>query len=168
MFLFLVVPSMVLSLFAVRQGSLSFTLVATAMILRDLALVSLICFFLWRTGEPVARLGWTWRDAGREAALGGVLFVPMFFGAGLLDRTLLRIGLSAPATPLPSFLRERSPAEALLAVLLVAVVAVAEETIFRGYLLLRFQGTLATQSRRCCCRPRSSQWGTATKAQPGW
>ena len=44
-FLFLIVPSMVLSFFAVKQGTLSFVLVAFATILRDLALVSLILFF---------------------------------------------------------------------------------------------------------------------------
>ena len=47
-FLFLIVPSMLLSFFAVRPGSLSFMLVASGTILRDLALVSLILFFLWR------------------------------------------------------------------------------------------------------------------------
>jgi membrane protease YdiL (CAAX protease family) len=141
-FLFLIVPSMVLSLFAVRQGNLDFTLVAIATILRDLALVSLVCFFLWRNQEPVLRIGWTFRHAVRELILGVVLFVPLCLGAALLEWALLRAGLSAPATPLPSFLKERGPAEAILAVLLVSVVAVAEETIFRGYLVLRFQAVL--------------------------
>jgi uncharacterized protein len=44
--------------------------------------------------------------------------------------------LEQTATP-TSFLKGQGSAEALLAVLLVTVVAVAEETIFRGYLLLR-------------------------------
>ena len=145
-FLFLIVPSMVLSLFAVQQGSLSFPLVATAMIFRDLALVSLVCLFLWRNGEPFARIGWTCRRAGREAILGMILFVPFFFGAAELDRALLHAGLSAPTPPLPSFLRERGPIEAILALLLVSVVAVAEETIFRGYLLLRFQAVLRSKT----------------------
>lgn len=60
-FLFLIVPSMALSLFAIRQGQLSFVLAATATILRDLALVSLILFFLWRNREPLRLIGWTWR-----------------------------------------------------------------------------------------------------------
>jgi hypothetical protein len=47
-FLFLIVPSMVLSFFAVKQGSLGFVLVAVATICRDLGLVSLILFFMWR------------------------------------------------------------------------------------------------------------------------
>jgi len=45
-FLFLIVPSMALSFFAVKQGDLSFELVAWATILRDAALVCLILYFL--------------------------------------------------------------------------------------------------------------------------
>jgi membrane protease YdiL (CAAX protease family) len=74
----------------------------------------------------------------RERVVGVVCFVPVFLGAMLLERVLLRAGLSGPATPLPSFLKEQGPTEALLATILVTVVALAEETIFRGYLLLRF------------------------------
>jgi CAAX protease family protein len=145
-FLFLVVPSMVLSLFAIRRGSLGFTLAATAIIFRDVGLVGLILFFLRRNGEPLARIGWTSRHLVRELMLGGVLFVPFFLGAGLLERALLRAGMSAPATPRPSFLEEQGPTETILAVLLVTVVAIAEETIFRGYLLLRFQAVLRNTS----------------------
>ena len=60
-FLLLIVPSMVLSLFVIRQGQLSFLLAATAIIFRDVGLVCLILFFLWRNGEPVSCVGWTWR-----------------------------------------------------------------------------------------------------------
>lgn len=141
-FLFLIAPSMVLSLFAVRRGNLSFVLTAVGTIFRDLALVGLIRFFLWRNGENVARIGWNLQRAGRQAALGVALFVPFVFGAALLEQGLLRLGLSRPATPLPSFLAARGSAEFLLAVVLVAVVAVTEETIFRGYLLLRFRTLL--------------------------
>lgn len=141
-FLFLVVPSMVLSLFAIRQGQVGFPLTATAVIFRDLGLVSLILFFLWRNGEPRTRLGWNWRHPVREGILGLLLFVPFTFATALLDRALLSAGLSAPATPLPAGLEARGPAELLLALLLVTVVAVSEETIFRGYLLLRFPTVL--------------------------
>jgi membrane protease YdiL (CAAX protease family) len=141
-FLLLIVPSMALSLFVIRLGQLSFVPTATAIILRDLGLVSLILFFLWRNGEPVSRTGWTWRHPARELIVGVFCFIPVFLGAALLERALLRAGLSPPATPLPSFLKEQGPAQALLAVLLVTVVALAEETIFRGYLLLRFRAVL--------------------------
>src|SRR6266498_3764729 len=132
-FLFLIVPSLVLSLFAVRQGNLSFVLLAVATIFRDLGLVSLILFFLWRNGENVERIGWSLRRAGREAALGVALFIPFVFGAALLEQGLLRVGLSRPATPLPSFLEARGGSEFLLAAVLVAVVAVAEVIIFLGH-----------------------------------
>ena len=141
-FLFLIVPSMILSLFVVRQGGLSFVLTAVATIFRDLGLVSLILFFLWRNGENVERIGWNLRRAGREVALGVALFIPFVFGAALLERGLLRAGLSQPATPFPSFLEARDGTEFLLAAVLVAVVAMAEETIFRGYLMLRFQALM--------------------------
>jgi membrane protease YdiL (CAAX protease family) len=145
-FLFLIVPSMVLSLFVVRRGNLSFVLTAVATIFRDLGLVGLILLFLWRNGENVERIGWNFRRAGREAVLGAALFVPLFIGAALLERILLRLGLSRPATPMPSFLAAKGSAEFLLAAVLVVVVAVAEETIFRGYLLLRFQTLLRSSA----------------------
>jgi membrane protease YdiL (CAAX protease family) len=141
-FLLLIVPSLALSLFAIRQGQLNFVLTATAIILRDLGLVSLVLFFLWRNGEPISRIGWTSRHLVRELILGVVCFVPLFLGAALLELALLRAGLSAPKTSLPSFLKAQGPAQAFLALVLVTVVAVAEETIFRGYLLLRFQAVL--------------------------
>ncbi len=49
-----------------------------------------------------------------------------------------KAGLSAPTMPQPSFLSFRGWLEVPLAVVMVVVVALAEETIFRGYLILRF------------------------------
>ena len=49
-FLFLIVPSMALSFFVLRQGTLGFVFTAFVVMLRDLAMVSLILFFLWRNG----------------------------------------------------------------------------------------------------------------------
>jgi membrane protease YdiL (CAAX protease family) len=131
---------MVLSFFIIRQGSLGFAFTAFSVILRDLALVSLILFFLWRNGEPWESLGWNFKNGWKDVVLGIGLFLPMFLTAGLLDRVLQGAGLSSPATPLPAFLTAKGGAEILLAFILVVVVALAEETIFRGYLLLRFQG----------------------------
>jgi uncharacterized protein len=136
-FLFLIVPSMALSFLAVKQGNMGFAVVAVATILRDLSLVSLILFFLWRNGESVERIGWTRRNLQKEVLLGMLLFVPAFLAATALDQLLVWIGFSSPATPLPSLVPNGSVIEMLLALVLVGVVAVAEETIFRGYLLLR-------------------------------
>jgi membrane protease YdiL (CAAX protease family) len=141
-FLFLIVPSLVLSLFVVQQGGLSFVLTAVSTIFRDLGLVSLIVFFLWRNGEPLTRIGWTSRNAWQEALLGIGLFIPTFFVAGLFEQLLRAVGLSSPAAPLPAFLTATGPAQLVLASILVVVVAVAEETIFRGYLILRFGAVL--------------------------
>lgn len=123
---------------------MSFGLTAVATILRDLALVSLILFFIWRNSEPIRLIGWTFKNGWKDIALGIVLFIPVFFGAGFLDSVLQAAGLSAPLTPQPSFLAARGLAEFLLAFVLVVVVALAEETIFRGYLILRFQALTAS------------------------
>lgn len=56
-FLFLILPSMVLSFLVVKQGRPSFRLVAFATIPRDLGLVCLILYFLWCNVEPLCRLG---------------------------------------------------------------------------------------------------------------
>lgn len=138
-FLFLIVPSMALSFFAIKQGGLSFPLVAISVILRDLALVSLILFFLWRNHEPAAWIGWTLKNSGKEIFVGVLLFIPFSFGTGLLEKGLQAMGLSVPSKPLPSFLTARGTVEFLLAFVLVVIVALAEETIFRGYLILRFK-----------------------------
>ncbi len=137
-FLFLIIPSMVLSFFAVKQGSLSFVLVAFATILRDLALISLILFFLWRNGEPINWIGWTFKNSWKEIGLGIGLYIPFFIAAGFLERVLQVVGLSVPSTPLPSMAAE-GMGELLLAIALVAVVALGEETIFRGYFILRLK-----------------------------
>jgi membrane protease YdiL (CAAX protease family) len=137
-FLFLIVPSLIISLFAVHTGKLSFSLTAVAIIFRDLALVCLILFFLWRNGEPVRKIGWTHNHIGREIFWGVILFFPFFFCFAGADWLFRQAGLSVPATPMPSFLTAKDLPQLFLALVLVSVVAVAEETIFRGYLLLRF------------------------------
>jgi membrane protease YdiL (CAAX protease family) len=138
-FLVLIVPSMALSFFAVKQGALSFGLVAWATILRDIALVCLILYFLWQNGEPVERVGWSFKHFWKDFFIGLVLFIPLYFCAGLLERALQRAGFSVPATPVPSYLTPGDIPMLVLAVFLVVVVAVAEETIFRGYLITRFR-----------------------------
>jgi uncharacterized protein len=140
-FLFLIAPSLVFSFFAASLGGASFDITAIATISRDLALVCLIAYFVRRNGEPVARIGWNFRNWLHEAALGMVLFVPMFYAAGLLDAALSHIGFSTPLKPFTSLTPKRTLAELALAVILVIIVAFAEETMFRGYLILRLRAT---------------------------
>ena len=138
-FLFLIVPSMVVSSFVVKQGTLNFVVVAIATILRDISLVSLIFFFIWRNGEAVSRIGWTFKKPLREAGIGIALFIPFFSGTVFLENALRLAGFSAPSRRLPSFLAVKGVAEIVLVVVLVVVVALAEEIIFRGYLILRLK-----------------------------
>ncbi|MGB6065912.1 MAG: CPBP family intramembrane glutamic endopeptidase [Desulfomonilaceae bacterium] len=143
-FLFLIGPSLILSFFLIHQGNISFMLTAVATTLRDFSLLSLILFFLWRNSEPILHIGWTLRDVQREILLGVVLFVPMFLGAQSLEQIVRALGLSAPSTPLPSLEPSRSTLEMGVALVLVTVVAVTEESIFRGYLMLRFKTVFGT------------------------
>lgn len=138
-FLLLIVPSMALSFFAVKQGSIGFTLTAVATILRDAALVSLILFFLWRNGESIKTIGWKSKRWWLDILLGILVFPVMFFGAMWLERLLVLIGFTVPSTPTPSLQPKMDAIHLILAVVLVIVVAVAEETIFRGYMILRFR-----------------------------
>jgi membrane protease YdiL (CAAX protease family) len=138
-FLLLILPSMLLSFFVFKQGTLGFAITAVATIFRDLGLVSLVLFFLWRNGEGVIRVGWTFHRCGKEIALGIGLFIPLYVSASFLEEILQKAGFSIPSTPLPSFLTTKSVGELVLAIILVTIIAVVEETIFRGYLILRFK-----------------------------
>ncbi|MGB9624619.1 MAG: CPBP family intramembrane glutamic endopeptidase [Phycisphaerae bacterium] len=138
-FLFLIVPSMALSFLAVKQGSLGFAIVAVATILRDGALISLILYFIWRNAEPLRAIGWTLQKARQEAVLGAALFVPFFVVTGALEKVFQSMGFTVPSTPTPSFLHVHGAWEYVLGTVLVVVVAIGEETIFRGYLMLRIR-----------------------------
>ncbi|MCH5374397.1 MAG: CPBP family intramembrane metalloprotease [Planctomycetes bacterium] len=138
-FLSLTVPSMAISLFlAYRPPSQTgFVLAAVMLMLRDISLTALLFYFLWRNGEPISRIGWRSGNIRREVALGVILFVPfLFFNAGV-ERLFSGLGLSQTSPGAEAFLKPHGLAQFVLATALVAVVAVTEETIFRGYLLLR-------------------------------
>jgi membrane protease YdiL (CAAX protease family) len=137
-FCFLIVPSMAASFFIVRGGNTPFAPVAVAVMLRDGALVSLVAYFLWRNGEGRRCIGWRFERPVREALLGCALFVPFFFGMSWVAQLLISAGMSAPKAP-PGWLVPSGSGQTALAVVLVSVVAVCEETIFRGYLILRLR-----------------------------
>jgi uncharacterized protein len=138
-FLFLIGPSLALSFLPGDTGNVGFTVEAIATILRDLSLLALIFFFLWRNRESIAGIGWKSRRLAVDLLIGIVLFVPLFFGAGWLENFLVSIGFSTPPPSSTSGLTPGNTALDIgLAVLLVLVVAVTEETIFRGYLMKRF------------------------------
>lgn len=137
-FLFLVLPSLLFSFLAIEPDHVSFPIVAASNILRDLSLLSLVLYFVWRNGEGYQALGWNFSGAGKEALVGAGLFVPVYLITALFGGLLREAGLSAPET-LPSYLIPSGVAEYLLALVFLVVVAVSEETIFRGYLMLRLQ-----------------------------
>jgi len=83
-------------------------------------------------------IGWTTRHAWKEALLGIVLFLPFFFATSALDRVFRQLGLGGAPTHAYSALHPHGTAQLILASVLVIVVAISEETMFRGYLLLRF------------------------------
>ncbi|MCC6347961.1 MAG: CPBP family intramembrane metalloprotease [Nitrospirales bacterium] len=143
-FLFLIFPSLILSFFAVGQGGMSFMLIAGATMLRDFSLVSLILFFIWRNGEPAIAIGWTAQNVRKDISMGIWLFIPFFFAASLLEASLHKAGLPVSSTPLPAIASEKGIAGFVLAFFLVITVALAEETIFRGYLILRFSAVTSS------------------------
>jgi uncharacterized protein len=143
-FLFLIVPSMVLSFFAAGEDKINFVLLAVSTIFRDLALVSLILFLAWRDKEPVSRLGLSAKNLDSNILLGFVLYIPFLSVIGLVTQLLTAIGLPSSSEPGPSFFHVGGRWEMALAVVLVVVVAVSEETIFRGYLIRRLQAATSS------------------------
>ena len=139
-FLFLIVPSSTFSFFASQVGVPSFFLIGIMSIFTDLSLLALVLFFVWRNGEHFSEIGLQRRHWPREALLGSILFIPFFFGIGMVEQIFRTIGLSSPDySQFVRALTPSGPAEHVLAVILVVVVALTEETIFRGYLIGRFR-----------------------------
>lgn len=140
-FLLLVVPGLALSIIFGRRGAhlsvLGFKPLVLMVIMQNVSLTALIHYFLWRGGESPALIGWRSRRLWREALLGLALYIPFAMAIGLFILALTRAGLPAPARTLPPYLTAHGGAEYALATLLVIVVAVAEETVYRGYLGLR-------------------------------
>lgn len=137
-FLLLIVPSMATSFLAGSQSGIGFVGTAVLSILYDLGEVGLVLYFIWRNSEPLQRLGWTLQRLPGEVMWGLALYFPIIYVTTWIERVLLSAGLSAPSK-MPSMLVAGSHAQIVLAFLLVVVVAIVEETVFRGYLLLRLE-----------------------------
>lgn len=138
-FIFLILPSLLLSFIAVGGSGLSFTLGGVAIIFRDLALVSLVLFFLWRNREALEQIGWSSRCRWQDVAWGVAMFIPLLYAAIGVEQVAQSAGLSPGPKSLPAVLTPHGRGELGLAAIMVAVIALAEETIFRGYLILRFK-----------------------------
>jgi membrane protease YdiL (CAAX protease family) len=140
-FLLLIFPSMLVSAVVVKPENLSFPMVAGSTILSDVPLLCLVLYFVWHNKEPFLSVGLTIQNGWREAAIGGVLFVPLMFGMNLVEKVLRAAGLSV-LKQAPSFMVPTGAGQIALALLLLVVVAVSEEVIFRGYLIRRFAALL--------------------------
>ncbi len=136
-FLLLLVPAIALG-FGGTTSTQSFTTTAAATLFHDIGLSALVLFFVWGAGERFEAIGWTSRGLAREIGIGALLYVPMALALALVGAALGAAGFQAPSSP-PAALVPRSAAEIALAFVLVAVVAVAEELVFRGYLLVRLR-----------------------------
>jgi membrane protease YdiL (CAAX protease family) len=138
-FCFIIVPGLAFSFFAGPSVKENFLLGILGVILSDLALVTLVCFFLWRNGERLTRIGWTSKGYVREIVLGMLAFPVLAYALSFVTEWLQSLGLSFPKGHIPSFLEPAGTSQYIAATLLVLVIAISEETIFRGYLILRFK-----------------------------
>jgi len=140
--LLLIVPGTLLA-FLVRGAAgtpVPFTLQAVATMSRDLALLALVWLLVRRGGQTGLALGWSRERLGTEVGVGVLLFPAMFVVGIVVEQLALALGASGPSAVQPSLVPAPSAGQVVLAVLLVCVVAVSEETLFRGYLVLRLQG----------------------------
>jgi membrane protease YdiL (CAAX protease family) len=117
----------------------SFIVTALAAMFNDIALVMLVIFLLWHNQETPRLVGWVTKGFFDEVLIGVLLFLPMTYSLRVLEMFFHSIGLTVPKGHLPAFLTPSGTDQIILAVLLVIVVAIAEETIFRGYLILRLK-----------------------------
>ncbi|MEZ4503503.1 MAG: CPBP family intramembrane glutamic endopeptidase [Dehalococcoidia bacterium] len=138
--LLLLAPSLALSFFAVRQETLPFWPLAISTILQDTGLVALIAYFLWRSADAPSAVGWRVPPPWRDALIGIALFGPMTLSASLLDAGLTHLGVPGPPSDQATPLAVHNAPEAVMATVVVVVIAIAEETLFRGYLLRRLTG----------------------------
>lgn len=134
-YLLLIVPPMVLQWFVGPPTGPGLPVRVIGTLVTDGALVALALYLNWRSGEPLARVGWSPAGLGREVLIGVALFVPFAVVVAGIGWLLQTVGLPAGGAPeVPAF---HSPFEIAAVGVFAMIVAVSEETIFRGYLLLR-------------------------------
>jgi membrane protease YdiL (CAAX protease family) len=138
-FCFLIVPGLAFSFTAGTALKENFLLGVLGIVLSDLALVSLVSFFIWRNRERFARIGWVSKGYVTEILIGVVLYFPLVYALSFIENWLQSAGLMFAKGHLPSFLEPTGIGQRIVATVMVLIVAVSEETIFRGYLILRFR-----------------------------
>jgi len=135
-FLLLIAPQFFLSAIVDQRAEMTFTVAACAVILRDIGFVALIFLFLARNGERRDEIGWTFKKGHKYITLGMLTFPLLLYGMTVLQMLLRDFGLSMERH-VPSYLMVRMRAELPLLGFMSLINGVAEEIIFRGYLMLR-------------------------------
>lgn len=138
-FCFIIVPGLAFSFVAGPSVKENFLLGILGVILSDLALVTLVCFFLWHNGERFSRIGWIPKGYVMEIILGLLCFLLMAYLMSFVAQWLQWLGLPFSKAHIPSFLEPAGESQYIMATILIIIVAISEETIFRGYLILRFK-----------------------------
>jgi len=138
LFLFICLASLAFPALLFCPEACPFLILALITILRNLGLSALIFVILKLRGEPSSRIGWTRQDLGKNILWGILIFPLFYFSVGVVLDFFTRAGLSH-IEDVPASLSPAGIWEIVLGGVLVLVVAFAEEIIFRGYLLARFQ-----------------------------
>ena len=138
-FLLLVVPSALLSPFLLQQTRVTFVLTAASTILRDAGLVApASCTSCGATASRGATSG-SRSESGGEKSCGGRASFRSTCWPGQPSLPCAQRESPGPPATLPSFLTPRGWQEIALGIALVVVVAIGEEVMFRGYVMLRLQ-----------------------------
>jgi membrane protease YdiL (CAAX protease family) len=112
---------------------------AISTITRDLGMLFLILFFLHRNREPLKSVGLTFKNGGDESLIGAILFFPVYFLALMVQQILQKFGSWIPERAISFLTGPKDFGQLILGLILMLTVAITEETIFRGYLIKRFQ-----------------------------
>jgi uncharacterized protein len=126
-------------LFLLVKSAVPFPVATSLIILRDVAAMILLFSLLKRNKEPLSLIGWSFKSHWKDIFLGIVLFLPFSSMISHIAGFLSDIGLAHSQQSL-SFLSYNGTGNTLLAIIFVIVVAISEETIFRGYLIWRLRG----------------------------
>jgi membrane protease YdiL (CAAX protease family) len=138
-FCFLILPGLAFSFVVGPSSKENFLPGVVGVILSDLALVTLICFFLWQNSESFTRIGWVSKGYEREIVVGMVLYFPLIYGLSFVEELFQSAGLVSSKGHIPTFLEPTGTIQQIIATLMILIVAFTEETIFRGYLILRLK-----------------------------
>ena len=138
-FCFLIVPGLAFSFTAGPFLKENFLLGVAGVMLSDLALVCLVCFFIWHNGEKFARIGWILKGYKKEIVIGIVLYFPLVYGLSFVEQFIQSSGMATTKGHIPSFLEPVGTIQQIVATFMILIVAISEETIFRGYLILRLK-----------------------------